>query len=254
MSEYYTIQELMITEASRNINNGEVCFIGTGLPMLASYLAKLTHAPDIVLIFESGIIGATPSKVIASGVADLRLSQCIKASDLFYALGLLQGGFIDLGFLGAAEIDCYGNINSTVIGNYYKPTVRLPGSGGANDIGSLANRTMVIVPHQKRKFPSKLHYLTTPGYLEGGDSRARAGLTKGGPDKVITDLCVFGFCKNSKKMKLESIHPGVKKSDIEKSTGFEFIISDNVRITEKPTHEQVKLIRKLDRQNIYLKK
>jgi len=253
MGEYYTTQELMISEAAKYINNDEVCFIGTGLPMLASYLAKLTHAPDTVLIFESGIIGAEPTKDLPTGVADMRMSRCVKASDLFYALSLLQGGFIDLGFLGAAEIDGYGNINSTVIGDYHKPTIRLPGSGGANDIGSLARRTIVIASHQKRKFPTRLHYLTTPGYLEGGNSRNRAGLNQGGPEKIITDLCVFTFCEESKKMKVESIHPGVEISDLEKNTGFELIISNKVRITERPTREEVELIRKLDKQKIYLK-
>jgi len=251
---YYTTKELMITEAANHIKNGEVCFIGTGLPMLAAYLAKMTHAPDIVLIFESGIIGSNPTNDLATSVADLRLlCRCSQSNDLFYALSLLQRGFIDLGFLGAAEIDQFGNINSTVIGNYYNPKVRLPGSGGANDIGSLAKRTLIIMLHQKRKFTSKLSYLTTPGFLDGHESREEAGLTGGGPDRVITDLCVLGFDKESKKMILNSIHPGVDIEQLKVNTQFEIIIPDKIKITEIPSNKKIRLIRELDSKKVYLK-
>lgn len=250
----FTTDEIMAIAASREIKNGEVCFIGTGLPMVAAYLAKYTHAPDAMLIFESGIIGAQP-RHLATGVGDFTLlKNCIKASGLYYALGLLQRGLIDLGFLGAAEIDQYGNLNSTAIGDYGQPKVRLPGSGGANDIGSQAKRTVIIIPHERRKFPRKLHYLTTPGHLGGPGSREAAGLRPGGPTRVITDLAVLGFDGTSKRMKLESLHPGVSLQDVLDNTAFELVIPDEIPLTTVPTAEQVELLRRIDPTGVYINK
>jgi len=249
----YTRQEIMAVAAARELADGEVAFIGTGLPMIAAYLAKFTHAPRLTLIFESGIIGAEP-RGLAIGVGDFKLlAHCQKAAGLYYALSLLQGGRVDVGFLGAAEIDRYGNINSTTIGDYRRPTVRLPGSGGANDIGSLAKRVLIIVPHERRKFPARLHYRTTPGFLDGGDTRRQAGLVGGGPRRVITDLAVLGFEPVSKRMQVESLHPGVTLDEVVAQTGFELLVPSRVPETVPPTPEQIRLLReRIDPEGEYL--
>jgi len=249
----FTREELMAVAATREIGDGEVAIIGTGLPMIAAYLAKKTHAPGACLFFESGIIGAFP-KELAIGVGDFRLlSNCVKASGLYYALSLIQGGYVDLGFLGAAEIDPYGNINSTVIGDYSQPKVRLPGSGGANDIASLAKRVVVIVPHEKRKFPSRCHYITTPGYLDGPEGRKSAGLPGGGPTRVITNLAIMGFDSDSKRMQIESIHPGVSLDEVQENTGFELLVSKTLTETQAPNEEQLHLLRNIiDPEGVYI--
>ena len=249
----FTREELMAVAATREIGDGEVAIIGTGLPMIAAYLAKKTHAPRSCLFFESGIIGAFP-KELAIGVGDFRLlSNCVKASGLYYALSLIQGGYVDLGFLGAAEIDPYGNINSTVIGDYSHPKVRLPGSGGANDIASLAKRVVVIVPHEKRKFPSQCHYITTPGYLDGPEGRKSAGLPGGGPTRVITNLAIMGFDSDSKRMQIESIHPGVSLDEVQENTGFELLVSKTLTETQAPSEEQLHLLRNIiDPEGVYI--
>ena len=221
--------------------------------MIAAYLAPFTHAPRLTLIFESGIIGAQP-RGLAIGVGDFKLlSHCQKATSLYYALSLLQGGRVDVGFLGAAEVDPYGNINSTAIGDYRRPTVRLPGSGGANDIASLAKRVIIMVGHQRRKFPARLHYLTTPGFLDGGDARQRTGLLGGGPSRVITDLAILGFEPASKRMQLESVHPGVTVEEVKEQTGFELLVPSVVPQTVPPTPDQIRLLReKIDPDGEYL--
>lgn len=248
-----TRQEIMAAAAARELKDREVALIGTGLPMIAAYLAKFTHAPGLTMIFESGVIGAQP-RGLAIGVGDFRLvSHCQKATSLYYALSLLQAGRVDVGFLGAAEIDRYGNLNSTAIGSYERPRVRLPGSGGANDIASLAKRVLLIVMHQRRKFVEQLQYLTTPGYLDGGDARQRAHLMGGGPSRVITDLAVLDFEPVTKRMRLESLHPGVSVDEVRESTGFELLIRDAVPRTPIPTSEQVDLLReRIDPEGQYL--
>jgi len=250
-----TTDEIMVYAASKMINDGEVALIGTGLPMIAAYLAKATHAPNTVLIFESGVIDAR-SRHMATGVGDFPLvSGAVKTGGLFDSLSLLQGGKIDLGFLGTAEVDTYGNINSTVIGPYHQPKVRLPGSGGANDIASLAGRVIIIAKHQKRKFPAKLSYLTTPGFIDGPGARERYGLRGKGPQKLISDLGIFGFDEETKRMRIESLHPGVTLEMVKENTGFELLGADgDIPTTEIPPAEIVRLIRELDKDKIYINK
>lgn len=249
------MQEIMAVAAAQEIRDGEVCLIGTGLPMVAAYLAKYTHAPNAVLTFESGIIDATPAEM-AVGVGDFKLLKgAAKASNLYYALSLLQRGRVDLGFLGAAEVDEYGNINSTVIGDYFHPKVRLPGSGGANDIASMARRVVIIVPHEKRKFPRRVQYLTTPGFLTGPGAREKANLPGEGPVRVITDLAVMGFDTNSRRMKLESLHPHVSLQQVLDNMGFEPVIEGDVPTTSWPTQTQLSILReRVDPQGMYLNK
>jgi glutaconate CoA-transferase subunit B len=251
----YSKEELMVVAASKEIKDNEVAIIGTGLPMIAAYLAKYTHAPGVTLFFESGIIDPKP-KDLAIGVGDFcLLTDCAKSIGLYYSLSLLQRGYVDLGFLGAAEIDQYGNINSTFIGGEYKrPKMRLPGSGGANDIASLAKRVIVIVPHQKRKFPKKCQYITTPGFLDGPGAREKAGLRGHGPVRVITNLAVLGFDDDSRRMKLETIHPGVRLEEVIENTEFELIIPENVGKTALPTPADLKLLREnIDPDGFYIK-
>lgn len=251
----YSTEELMIVAASKQLKNNEVVFVGTGLPMLACLVAKTTHAPNLYLLFESGIIDPKPLH-LATGVGDFKLLMgATKSTSLNYVLTLLQGGYIDVGFLGAAEVDQYGNINTTFIGgNYENPVLRLPGSGGANDIASNAKRTLVIMPHQQRKFKSNISYLTTPGYLKGGDSRSNAGLKGGGPSSVITDKAILGFEPTSKKMKLMSLHPGVSIEEVQSLTEFELVIPESVPVTPEPSEDELKVIRLLDQEGIYINK
>ncbi|MFZ4451240.1 CoA-transferase subunit beta [Salibacterium aidingense] len=250
-----TADEMMVFAASQLFKDGDVALVGTGLPMIAAYAAKQTHAPNAVLVFESGIMDAKASHM-ASGVGDFPLVHgAVKTSSLFDSLSLLQKGTINLGFLGAAEIDAYGNINSTVIGDYQTPKVRLPGSGGANDIASMAERTVILVKHQKRKFVEKLNYLTTPGYIDGAGSREKYGLPGQGPEKVITDLGVFYFDAATKRMSIESLHPQVSLEKVIEETGFEFQhIPEEIPVTEMPKPELLQTIRDLDPDKIYINK
>jgi glutaconate CoA-transferase subunit B len=247
-----TTEEIMVYIASQQFRNHEVALVGTGLPMIAAYVAKYTHAPELVMLFESGVIDARP-KHLASGVGDFPLvSRAAKTSSLFDSLSTLQRGKIDLGFLGAAEVDQFGNINSTAIGPYHSPDVRLPGSGGANDIASLANRVVIMVKHQLRKFPKRVNYLTTPGYIDGPRSRESFGLRGHGPVRVITDLCVCGFDEATKRMKLLSLHPGVTIEQVKANTQFELIVDEDPAVTETPPASVLDLIRSLDPDRIYI--
>jgi len=248
-----TRQEIMAVAAAREIRNGEVAFIGTGLPMVAAYLAKATHAPEAVLVFESGIVDARPRE-LAEGVGDLRLLVgCVKSTGLYYALSLLQGGFIDIGFLGAAEVDQFGNLNSTAIGEYRRPTVRLPGSGGANDIGSLARRLVIMVPHERRRLVPRVQYLTTPGFLDGPGARERVGLRGEGPTRVITDLAVLDFDPASKRMRLATLHPGVTVEEVEARTGFPLLRAPGLGETPAPSAEEIRLLReRIDPEGMYI--
>jgi acyl CoA:acetate/3-ketoacid CoA transferase beta subunit len=245
--------EYMAVAASQEIKDGETAFIGTGLPMVAAYLAKATHAPTVNLVFESGIIDPAPLE-LASGVGDYRLVYgSTKTAGTFYALSLLQQGKIDIGFLGTAEIDRYGNLNSTVIGPYIRPRVRLPGSGGANDIASMAKRFVVICRVDRKRFVEKLNYLTTPGFLTGPGAREAAGLPGAGPVRVITDLGILGFDPVTKQMQIEQCFPGITPDRIEQNIGFEISAAPSIGTTAAPTSEQLHLLRtQIDPDGVYV--
>jgi glutaconate CoA-transferase subunit B len=255
MSAVPTRDELMAVAASREIEDGAVAFIGTGLPMVAGYLAKATHAPRTNLVFESGIIDPKPVD-LATGVGDYRLLHgATQVAGTWYALSLLQQGKIDIGFLGTAEIDPYGNLNSTAIGGYPEPKVRLPGSGGANDMASMAKRIVIICRHDKRRFVEKVQYLTTPGFLDGPGARESAGLPGGGPVRVITDRAILGFDAKTKRMRLEAIYPGGSVDDVVASTGFELLFAPRIEQVPPPTAEQLHLLRHvIDPTGIYIGK
>jgi glutaconate CoA-transferase subunit B len=249
----FTTLELMAVCGSKQIKNGEVVFIGTGLPLIAAMLAKKTHAPGARIVYEAGFIDSNAID-IALSIADSRLGYRASAAiGLIETLGLmLQGGHVDLGFVGAAQIDEYGNINTTYIGSFENPTVRLPGSGGGNDIVSSAKRVVVIMTHEKRKMVKKLDYLTSPGFLDGSKTREKAGLLGGGPSLVVTNLCQMDFDPKTKRIRLATVHPGVSTQQILENTGFDLIIPEKVPTTESPTCEELALLRAIDPHGIYI--
>ena len=250
----YNTTELMACVASRVLENNKTVFVGTGLPLVASMLAQRLHAPDLVLIFEAGGIGPK-LPMIPISVGDSRTYyKSVMAASMDYAMGIAQQGLVDYGFLGAAQIDKYGNLNTTVIGEHSKPKVRLPGSGGANDVGSLCTRTIILMRQDRRKFVNKLDFLTTPGYLKGPGSREKTGLPEDtGPYRVITQLAVMGFHDDSKEMTLVSVHPGVTVDGVKENTSFDLLTPDKVDVTEPPNQEELKLLREtIDPQGIVI--
>ncbi|WP_423747435.1 CoA-transferase (plasmid) [Haladaptatus sp. SPP-AMP-3] len=247
----YTDTELMISRASQELQNDDTTLVGVGIPNLACNLAKRTHAPDLEMIYESGTIDSNPSKLPLSIGDPVLASNAKSIVPMVHGFGYyLQAGRIDVGFLGGAQIDRYGNINSTVIGDYENPTVRLPGSGGACEIASNAHRTIIITPHVERRFPEEVDFVTSPGYVGGRKNRKELGL-RGGPDAVITDMGVMRF-DDGGEMYLDSIHPGVTEAAIQAETGWDLSIGEEVGETTPPTEEEIELIRHdLDPEGVY---
>ena len=241
-----TRNETMIVAAARQIREGEVTIVGTGLPMAATALAMHTHAPNLNYIVETGIGDLMPVHASLS-VADTRLLGAAKPSfvrNILEALGfLVQRGLADLGFLGGAQIDMYGNLNATCVGDYAKPKKRFPGSGGANPIASCAKRVLIIIRHEKRRFLERVEYITSPGHLQGGDSRRAAGLRGGGPDRVITDMGIMDFEPESKRMRVISLHPGITREKIQEATGFPLLFAPEVAVTPPPSPEELNILR-----------
>jgi glutaconate CoA-transferase subunit B len=251
----FSYQELMVTAASRELKNHEVVFVGIGIPQLGALLAQRTHAPDLTLIYESGVVGTQPARLPLS-IGDPTLVSGTYGIFNFYETFsmLLQRGFIDVGFIGGAQVDKYGNINSTVIGAYDKPKVRLPGSGGGCEITGLSKRIIIITPHEKRRMVEKVDFITSPGFVDGPGARERVGL-EGGPSAVITTMGVLRFDDKSKEMYLCSHHPGLSVDQVKQNTGWDLKVSPSVKITEPPTVEEIEILRKdLDPQGIFLKK
>ena len=253
MTQEYSPSELLICLASRVMEDGTTAFIGTGIPMLAASLAQTMHAPNLVPVFEFGGTGAILEK-LPLAVGDMRTyNKGIAASGITDIMETSQRGFIEFGFLGGAQIDKYGNLNSTVIGDHKNPKVRLPGSGGANDVGSACWRTIAIMIHDKRRFIEKIDFLTTPGFLSGLGAREAAGLPKDtGPYRVVTNLCVMGYDDESKQMKLLSLNPGVTVEQVIENTGFELLIADKITNNDPPTAEELKKLREnIDPDGLY---
>ncbi|MDF1590392.1 MAG: hypothetical protein P1P89_02660 [Desulfobacterales bacterium] len=246
LPEGYTRNEMMIVAAARQFIDGEIAIIGTGLPMAACTLAMSTHAPNLEYIVETGIGGIDPRHACLS-VADTRLYGAARpsfVSNTLDALGfLVQRGLADVGFLGGAQIDQYGNLNATATGDYLKPSKRFPGSGGANPIASCANRLLTIIVHERRRFLERVEYITSPGFLTGGNSRWEAGLRGKGPDRVITDLAIMDFEPESKRMRVVSLHPGVTRRQVEEATAFEMLFSDDLVETPPPTETELSILR-----------
>ena len=240
----YNTTELLACAASRELENGKSIFVGTGLPIIATMLAQRIHAPDLLVVFEAGGIGPKIPTIPIS-VGDSRtFYKAVMAASMDYVMGMAQVGLVDYGFLGAAQIDKYGNLNTTVIGDHDKPKVRLPGSGGANDLGSLCSKTITLMRQDKRRFVEKVDFLTTPGYLTGPGTRERAGLPADtGPFRVITQLGILGFDDESKEMMLLSVHPGVTIKEVVENTSFKLIIPDKVSTTTPPSDEELQILR-----------
>ncbi len=240
--EEYSPSELMAVAGARELQDGEVVAVGLGLPVVASFLAKQTHAPNMTMLFELGVIDPEPAEP-GVGLADPRVWYRANVLSSFVDIlgSILHAGRVDVGFLGGLEIDQYGNVNTTLLGDK-KKFRHFVGSGGANDIASCAKRTIMIMRHEARKLKQAVSFVTSPGYVSGGESRAQAGL-RGGPSRVITDKAIFGFEPASKRMMLVSIHPGNTVDDVVGTMGFEPVVPEHVPVTEPPSAEQLRLIR-----------
>jgi glutaconate CoA-transferase subunit B len=239
------LMELMICVAAHQLEDGKTAVIGTGIPLAAAMLAQKTTAPNLIVLFEAGSVAPQLIKLPISVADSYTQTGCLIHGSMNEIMEACQRGIVDYTFLGCAQIDMYGNINTSLIGtDYQKPKARLPGSGGANDLASFCWRTLIITPHDKRRFAPKLDFVTTPGYLTGPGARERAGLPPGtGPYKVITTLAVIGFHPESKRMCVESLHPGVTKEDVRASTGFELLFVEPLATTPEPTDEELRILR-----------
>jgi glutaconate CoA-transferase, subunit B len=239
----YTPRELLACVAARLIEDGESVFVGTGLPLVGALLAHKIYAPGMMAIYECGAVDPEP-RVLPWSVSDSW--TCHKAPvmlSMTSVFGHTRAGFADVGFLGGAQIDMFGNINATVIGDYDEPKVRLTGSGGANDIASLCSKVIFMGLHLPERFPRRCDYVTTPGFLDGPGGRESAGLVGGGPWRVISHLGLMGFDEETCRMKLLSYHPGVTPEVIQQFTGFELLVADDVTETPRPTEEELRVLR-----------
>ena len=249
MRQAYSADEMMTVSAARLLQNGTVCFVGIGLPSKAANLARLTQAPDLVLIYESGPIGAKPT-VLPLSIGDGELSTTadatVSTSEIFTFW--LQGGHIDVGFLGAAQVDRFANINTTVIGPYESPAVRLPGAGGAPEIASCAGQVLIILRQNRKSFVERLDFITSIGHGTGYDYRKTVGLPGTGPAAVITDLGILQPEQPSKELILTSIHPGVSVDEVRANTGWELKISPSLETTHPPTADELSVLRELEQQ------
>ncbi len=251
----YNPTELLICTASRLMEDATTAFIGTGIPMLAAALAQRRQAPNLVPVFEFGGTGAILEDLpLAVGEART-FHKGLSATGITDVMETAARGFIDYGFLGGAQIDAYGNLNSTIIGpRHHPPKVRLPGSGGANDVGSLCWRTIIIIRHSKRSFVPKVDFVTTPGYLTGPGAREAAGLPPGtGPLYVVSNLALMGFDDETKRMKLLATQPGISAEQVVAETGFELIIPERVGASDPPSAEELRILRdEVDRNRFYI--
>jgi glutaconate CoA-transferase subunit B len=240
----YTASEMMICASARELAGARVVFVGIGLPNIACNLAQRTVAPDLELVYEAGVYGARPSRLplsigdpclVTGATAVLGMPQLFQ----YY----LQGGLIDVGFLGAAQIDRYGNLNTTVIGRYERPKVRLPGSGGACEIALLAGRVLIVSRLNRRTFVERLDFVTSPGHLDGGESRARLGHYGQGPTAVITDMGIFRFDRDTREMVLAELHPGCSVEAVQEQVGWPLKVADDLAETPPPTPEELRIMR-----------
>lgn len=253
-SESFNPTELLICTAARLMPDNTIAFIGTGIPMLAAALAQRMHAPNLVTIFEFGGTGAILEELPLAVGGECTFHRAVAATGICDVVETAQRGFIEYGFLGGAQIDPYGNLNSTVIGDHDHPKVRLPGSGGANDVGSHCWKTIAIMRHDRRRFVEQVDFITTPGYLAGPGAREAAGLPPGtGPYRVVSNLAVLGFHPESKRMMLLATQPGVTVEEVLENTGFELLITDRVAENPPPTAEELRILREeVDKNRLYI--
>ena len=248
----YTASELLAVMSSRLLKDGQIVFAGVGVPLLAATLAQGLHCPGLTILFEGGVIGPViePGKLPPSTNEQrctIRANMVLSSTDV---LLLLQRGYIDIGFMGGAQIDQYGNLNSSFIGDPARPKTRLPGTGGGNDIASLA-QMIVAMKHEKRRFVEKVDFVTSPGFLRGGASRRESGLSAGGMFRVVTDLGLFGFDDETKRMKIVALHPGVTVAQVQENTGFQLDAGSDIEVTAPPAEDELAFLRRLDPERLY---
>jgi glutaconate CoA-transferase subunit B len=248
----YTPSELMTINAARLLRKGDVVFVGVGLPNLACNLARRTHAPDLVMIYESGVIGARPARLPLSIGDPTLVTGALAVCSMYEVFAYyLQRGYVSVGFMGGAQIDRFGNVNATVIGDYRHPKVRLPGSGGSLEIAAWADRCYLLTPHQKRRFPERCDFRTSAGFLDGRAQREAAGVRGAGPILVVTDLGLLEPDERG-ELTLTAVHPGIDPQQARQNTGWDLRIADAVRVTEAPGDEELRILRELDPERIYL--
>jgi glutaconate CoA-transferase subunit B len=248
----YTASELLAVMSARLLKDGQIVFAGVGIPLLAATLAQGLHCPGLTILFEGGVIGPTiePGKLPPSTNEQrctIRANMVLPSTDV---LLLLQRGYVDVGFMGGAQIDQYGNLNSSFIGDPARPKTRLPGTGGGNDIASLA-QMIVAMKHEKRRFVERVDFVTSPGFLRGGTTRRDSGLPAGGMYRVVTDLGLFGFDEDTRQMTVLALHPGVTIEQVQENTGFRIAAKRNTPITEAPSERELAVLRNLDPQRLY---
>jgi glutaconate CoA-transferase, subunit B len=242
----YTPAELMVTIAAREISDGDVVFVGMRLPLLAFILAKITHAPSAIGLFENGVIREIPAAAPMVTMGDPpNIFQATMCCDMLTVMGFLQQGRVQIGFIGGAEVDKFGNLNTTLVEGPKGP-VRLPGSGGGGDIASLAHKLLIIMAHEKRRFVEKVRYITSPGFGDGGNWRSRQGLVRGGPSAIITTLGVLRFDPATREAYLSQVHPGISPETVVEQTGWKLRTASKITVSPDPTSEELAIIRRYD--------
>ena len=248
----YTASELLAVMSARLLEDGQCVFAGVGIPLLAATLAQRLHAPGLTILFEGGVIG--PFVVPGELPPSTNEQRCTRRANMVLGITdvllLLQRGYVDVGFMGGAQIDQHGNLNSSFIGDPDHPITRLPGTGGGNDIASLT-QMIVAMRHEKRRFVADVDFVTSPGFLHGGTSRKDSGLLAGGMYRVVTDLAIMDFDETSKRMRIIALHPGVTISQVQANTGFELEVAAELETTEPPRQEELAVLRHLDPERLY---
>jgi glutaconate CoA-transferase, subunit B len=249
----YTAGELLAILSGRQLKDGQVVFAGVGIPLLAATLAQRLHCPGLTILFEGGVIGAfiEPGKLPPSTNdqrCTVRANMVLGSAEV---LLLLQRGYVDVGFMGGAQIDQFGNLNSSFIGNPSHPKTRLPGTGGGNDISSLTNM-IVAMKHEKRRFVENVDFITSPGWLKGEQTRRDNGLPTGGMYRVVTDLAVFGFDEHTRRLTPLALNPGVTREQVQENTGFNLDFRAHLGLTEPPTAQELSVLRALDPDRLYI--
>ena len=249
----YSASEMLSVMSGRLLTDGQTVFAGVGIPLLAATLAQRIHGPGITILFEGGTLG--PFVVPGELPASTNEQRCTRRANMLLSITdvllLLQRGYVDVGFMGGAQIDRYGNLNSSFIGSPENPSVRLPGTGGGNDISSLT-QMIVAIKHEKRRFVEKVDFVTSPGFLNGNSTRHDTGLISGGMYRVVTDLAIMGFDEKTKSMKVEALHPKVTAEEVRDNTGFDILIDENVGVTKAPSDEELSVLRYLDPDQVYI--
>ncbi len=252
----YTTQEMMVSACSRLIRNSECVFIGVGIPLLAGVVASKIHAPDSVIIYEAGGIGAVSRRLPWSISDNATTDNALVATELWRALGDVQRGYVDVAVVGGAQVDRFGNLNTTaIIGpgkTYQRPASRLPGSGGSNDLASSARRTIIVMRLEKRKFVRKVDYLTSPGYLGGPGEREKAGLRGGGPEAVVTNKGIFRFDPDTREMYLDELFPGVSVEEVKSLVEWDLKTASCLKEVSPPTEEEIRIMHMIDPMGVVL--